>query len=239
MIDSEDTKELHGRDYSIFDDIEEQKAALKELHERSYMILDKGDYEILLEEYYSEFDRLAHRLSFVTSSPNRSTTNPFGSDKKSVEKQKLPVQKERKTNKTTNSSPNVEDKKNVVTQYSNEKQSSAHYFFLKKSDESLGIANAVGLYDPITGSMVLKKGSIIPLNIPTVYRYTGTDIQRRMFIRKHCNTNSCSYVLRNDYVCNSPDDSTILILGYKDNGWNLWKDEKGFTLGQMYNVGKS
>ena len=157
MIDSEDTKELHGRNYSIFDNVEEQEDALNELHERSYMILDEEDYEILLEEYYSEFDRLAHRLSFVTSSPNGNTNTLFNSEKKQIKRQKTSVQKDSSTEKSSDTPSKVEEKELVATKSSNRKQNSTHFFFLKKNDESTGITNAIGLYDPISGSMVLKK----------------------------------------------------------------------------------
>lgn len=74
---STDYKELHERNYSIYGSDEEKEEALKELHERSYLILDKEDYELLFEEYCSEFDRLAKTFSFVSTSLNGSRKSLF------------------------------------------------------------------------------------------------------------------------------------------------------------------
>lgn len=236
MINSDYIKELHERDYSIYDSTREMNAALKELKMRSYMILDEDDNELLFEEYSSEFVRLAHRLSFVTNSPNGSYNALFDSERKQIEKKKSPVQKEIWTDKDVTPTSIKKQEEQVTTQQNNDKQSASRLFYLKGNDDGVGTTEAEGLYDPVSGNFVLKKGSILPLNIPPLHRYTATDIQRRMFVRKNCNTTNNGYVLRKDYLCRTPEDSIILVLGYKDDWLKLWKDKKGFTVGQIYNT---
>ena len=59
-------EELHKRKYSIYENSNAEKIALKELHDRSYLIFDEEESFNLLADYYDEFDRLKNTVSFVS-----------------------------------------------------------------------------------------------------------------------------------------------------------------------------
>ena len=70
-------QELHNRNYSIYDDSETEMSALQELHDQSYLIFDNEETLNLMIEYEEEFDRLSHKVSFVSLQNMANQTDIF------------------------------------------------------------------------------------------------------------------------------------------------------------------
>lgn len=87
-------QELHNRNYCIYDDSEAEEAALQELHDNSYMIFDEDETLSLMIDYEREFDRLSHKVSFVSLQNLAEKRNVFESKPKPVVKEKKEIKVE-------------------------------------------------------------------------------------------------------------------------------------------------
>lgn len=234
----EDTtsKELHERNYSIYDSKEEEIAALKELHNRSYMILNEEDTINLLVEYEEEYDRLSRGLSFFSLQHALKNQDLF---KEAVVKPG--PKKARQSVKTELANViaslilyKAKHKKTVQLSISDDTFTGERFFFIIDKDEKFGKCEVVGTYEPLTGEFILKKGSIFPFDVSSYFRYSVTDIQRRAFLARNCVKFSKGYRLRNDYVCKSPDHAAKIVRGGEVDGWSEWTDSNGRSLKEIY-----
>lgn len=230
-------KELHARDYSIYDDVEEEDAALKELHQQSYMILSEGDTVELLAEYYEEFDRLAHSVSFVTLSWFNRTQDLF-ENKKHVTKE-ISVKSLKKDKAELRIKEKEEKKKSMLGEivamlevYAEDKCKS-HVFHININD---CVRHAIANYDPLSKSFILLKGSFLAREVSASYRYSSSEIMRRNLIKNYCMEGFFGYYLKKDIVCKSPDQAASYVLGYFANGLEEWADDKGRTFAKIYNT---
>lgn len=232
----EDTalKELHERNYSIYDSKDEEIAALKELHQRSYMILNEEDSINLLIEYEEEFDRLSRGVSFVSLRHSLKTQDLFN---EVVVKPTPKPKPKTQTSKTDLAnilasllSHKSEPEKPAQPSMPDETFTEEKCFFILDNDEEFGRCEVSGTYDPVSGMFILKKGSIFPFEVPSCFRYTVTDIQRRAFLARNCVKFSKGYRLRKDFACSSPNHAAKLVRGGEVDGWTEWKDIDGNCL---------
>ena len=226
--------ELHERAYSIYDSKDDEDAALKELHRREYMILDEEETINLLIEYYDEFDRLSHEVSFVSLQQSLKTQDLFKTEIPN------PQPAKRLTNveiiNILSSLIDYKEKSKILEQTSDLDidDPSEHYFYITASDLEFGRCDVVGTYDPLTGSFIIRGGSIFPLEVSSYDRYSTADIQRRMFLRKNCSKKADGYYLRKDYVFKSPNQAAMYVWGREVDGWSKWTDNNGRTLKDIY-----
>lgn len=226
--------ELHERAYSIYDSKDDEEAALKELHRRAYMILDEEETTNLLIEYYDEFDRLSHDVSFVSLQQSLKTQDLFKTDKPNPQTTKRSVKEE-----ISNilSSLIVHKEKNEILQKTSNfdiDNPSEHFFYITEFDLELGRCDVVGTYNPLTEAFIIREGSIFPLEVSPYDRFSAADIQRRMFLRKNCSKKVDGYYLRKDYVCKSPDQAAMYVWGGEVDGWSEWTDNNGRSLKELY-----
>ena len=226
--------ELHERAYSIYDSKDDEDAALRELHRRAYMILDEEETINLLIEYYDEFDRLSHEVSFVSLQQSLKTQDLFKIDTPKPQLTKWLAMEE--ISNILSSLIEYKKKKEVPQQTSVYKinNPSKHYFYITEFGLELGRCDVVGTYDPFMGSFIIREGSIFPLEVSSYNRYSAADIQRRMFLRKNCSKKVDGYYLRKDYVCKSPDQAAMYVWGREVDGWSEWTDNKGRSLREIF-----
>ncbi len=198
-------QELHDRNYSFYDDSEAEKSALQELRDRSYLIFDEEETLNLMIDYENEFDRLSNKMSFVSQQNMSMLTNVFGINPK-------PCQ--------------------IVNEELNSK---SHNFYIHRDFEPTHTCIATGHYDFTAKVFVLHKGSILSLEVASVFRYSAADIQRRVFIKENCAEQSNGYRLKNDHSFSSPDQAACYVLGIHADGWKEWIDDDGEQLGEVYN----
>lgn len=89
-------QELHNRGYTIYDNSEAEESALQELHDNSYLIFDEEETLKLMIEYEEEFDRLSHKVSFVSLQNMAEKSNIFEFKPKSVNNKSVAPKKESK-----------------------------------------------------------------------------------------------------------------------------------------------
>ena len=64
--------------------------------------------------------------------------------------------------------------------------------------------------------------------------YSAAGITRRYILDKFCAKEGRGYRLRRDQVCDSPSAAAALVMGGSTNGWDVWKDVNGRSLGMIY-----
>lgn len=127
--------------------------------------------------------------------------------------------------------PAIETVSNVISQVVDPVlQSKKHVFYLKL----YGICDASGTYDPTTQKFIIRAGSVLALDMSTTYRYSAAGITRRNFLNKFCAKEGRGYRLRRDKICDSPSAAAALVMGGSANGWEVWKDVKGYSLDSVY-----
>jgi len=230
-------KELHARDYSIYDEVEKEDAALRELHGRSYMIMSEEDTTEILTEYYEEFDRLAHSVSFVTLSWFNKTQDLFENkshapkevDNGLLKKDRAESRRAKKREKKNSMLGEIVA---ILEMYAEEK-SKSRVFHINKSN---GVLHATANYCPLSNTFVLLKGSYLALDVSASYRYSSGEILRRQFIKNYCVESLFGYYLKKDVVCKSPAQAASYVLGQFANGLEEWVDDKGRTFAKIYNI---
>lgn len=97
-------------------------------------------------------------------------------------------------------------------------------FYLKS-----GKANAKGFYDE-NGFTVLE-GSII--NSASTPSFTGKE-KRETWLKEFTKPIGFEFELLSDYTFKSPSAASVYCLGSHTHGWDVWKDEKGQTLDEVF-----
>lgn len=235
-----DIKELHERDYSIYDDAKTEQSALQELHDRSYYIFDEEETMELLVEYYEEFDRLAHEVSFYTLQKLNKTQDLFGEVPKVIDKRAEPQ-------KGKQSVPVkiavAENKRNIlvgeiVSMVANhiKTMNTSHVFYINDDGTPFRQCNAIGRYDPLAKCFVLLQGSLLSLDVDSSYRYSVGEMQRRLFIQRNCIRKSDGFYLKKDTICSTSSQAASYVLGWDADGNEEWMDDAGKTLGEVYGL---
>lgn len=235
---AKDIKELHERNYSIYDDAKTEQSALQELHDRSYYIFDEEETKELLVEYYEEFGRLAHEVSFYTLHKLNKTQDLFRevsivADKRAESqksKQSAPVKKVTAENKRD---ALVGEIVSMVAHYI-EIMNTSHIFYINEDRTPFHLCNAIGRYDPLAKCFVLLKGSLLSLDVDSSFRYSAGEMQRRIFIQKNCIKKGDGFYLKKDTICSTPSQAATYVLGRFVKGKDEWIDEAGNTFGKVY-----
>lgn len=94
---------------------------------------------------------------------------------------------------------------------------------------------AFGYYDLSNRMFVLKEGSTWSIDVTSKFRFTATEIRRRLYIKKYCKLVRGNIIQSVDVVCKSPDIAACFVLGDIVNGWEEWIDENGMTLSEIIN----
>lgn len=235
-----DIKELHARNYSIYDDDKAEQSALQELHNRSYYIFDEEETTELLVEYYEEFDRLAHEVSFYTLRWMNQTQNLFLEVPKVTKKRVEP----QKNEESVSIQKDIAEKKRkaligeIISMVENhiETMNTNHVFYIYENENPFRQCNATGRYDPSAKCFVLLQGSLLCLDVDSSYRYSAGELQRRLFIHKNCIRKSDGYYLKKDTICSTPSQAASYVLGKIASGKDEWMDDVGNTLGDVYHL---
>ena len=78
------------------------------------------------------------------------------------------------------------------------------------------------------------EGSILSFDVTSSYRYTASEITRRLFIKKNCKIQNNGYLLVKDAILDSPSMASSYVIGHNCNGWIEWIDKNGKTLKEVY-----
>ena len=97
-------------------------------------------------------------------------------------------------------------------------------FITKKS----GI-NASGEYNEKTGSLVVKKGSILSESIAHSAKFRGTES-----IKKSREGVMNGNVLTKDVAFKSPSTAANFVTGASTNGWIAWKNAAGVSIKELF-----
>ena len=89
--------------------------------------------------------------------------------------------------------------------------------------------DAKGYYDE-SGFTVLKGSKIAPTSVPS---FTWPE-KREREIREYTTKEGDYIVLNINRTFNSPSSACDFCIGSSNNGWIVWKDEKGLTLDEIY-----
>ena len=109
-----------------------------------------------------------------------------------------------------------------------------HLFYIEKQGELGRECKASGYYDEKTKTFVLKEGSRWSSEVTKGYQYTASEFVRRNHIKKSCKQMAGSIIQSRDILCDSPSAAASFVLGRSANGWDEWKDDKGYTLKDIY-----
>ena len=230
----EHIEELHKRKYSIYEDVKAEQSALKELHDRLYIIFDEEEYLNLLTEYYEEFDRLVHEISFVSIQNASKHQDLFleipkvsqrSTLKKIKKKEPSNIKVSENTRKTLISEIVSMVERHIEDSYSN------RVFYITNNTEAFRYCNAIGKYDPVTKSFILQKGSVLSLEVTSSYRYSAEEIQRRFFTQKNCLKKFDGFHLIKDVAFPSSSQAASYVLGRYADGKEEWIDDNGRKLG--------
>ena len=114
--------------------------------------------------------------------------------------------------------------------------SKRHMFYIKKNLGVLRNCDARGYYDPITKKFLLLEGSLLSIEVISTYRYTASEILRKLFIKKNCIKLSSGYHLKKDALLDSPSTASSYVLGCNSNGGIDWADSEGTMLRDIYDI---
>jgi hypothetical protein len=103
-------------------------------------------------------------------------------------------------------------------------QKDKHLFYIKSKT-----CNAKGFYDD-NGFTVLKGSMISQKTVPSL---TWPE-KRKKEINEFTDIIDDNLVLNTDRTFSSPSSASVFCLGFSNNGWDTWKDEKGQTLDEVY-----
>jgi hypothetical protein len=106
-------------------------------------------------------------------------------------------------------------------------RSGLRHFFIKKGNGSFG----EGVYDKKSNMFTLLAGSKIYAS------YFGSFNHKNIYdelTKFYCKYEEPFYILMKDYSFSSPSTAASIILGRSSNGWQVWKDEFGNSLDDIY-----
>ena len=107
----------------------------------------------------------------------------------------------------------------------------AHAFYLRTEIGESDVYDAKGYYDPKSGQFTLKEGSLLSLTIKSEkFDQSAAGHLRANIINKNCTRERNGYRLLADETCKDPIFAASIVIGKTINGWNMWKDNKGFFL---------
>ena len=129
---------------------------------------------------------------------------------------------------------NVQQRSSVTGTKANTSQ--RHMFFIKKNLGVLRNCDARGYYDPITKKFLLLEGSLLSIEVTSTYRYTASEILRKLFIKKNCIKLSSGFRLKKDALLDSPSTASSYVLGRNSNGGIDWSDSEGTMLRDIYDI---
>lgn len=246
MISSADIKELHDRQYSLYNSKREQEEALQELHEQNYMIFDEFETEFLKEEFREEFGKVAHEMSFVSmleQAKKFSTFIPKKQPKKPIKSASLDIWSEQEQKKKAlsevisalltiaNGEPKVREEVLAV-----HKDPYALTFYIIKKGQPNRNCNAHGFYDYKKKKFIIAAGSMLSLDVAPSYASSTSNLQRWNFLNKYCEKRINGYYVKVDAPCDSPSAAACFATGRSANGWVEWKDSTGKTLKDTFKI---
>jgi predicted GIY-YIG superfamily endonuclease len=103
-------------------------------------------------------------------------------------------------------------------------QKGKHIFYTKARN-----VEAKGFYD-VNGFTVLK-GSVIAKDDVDSFSFKE---KRKQFVIEYTSLTADKLIVINDVTFNSPSIAAALCIGRNVNGWDIWKDDKGKTLDEVY-----
>lgn len=246
MTNSADIKELHDRQYSLYNSKREQAEALKELHEQNYMIFDEFETEFLKEEFREEFERVAHEMSFVSMLEQAKKYSIFMPKKvsKKIEKSTshdLLSEQELKNKALsevvaallTIANGDSIARKEVLAAHNDPY---ALTFYIIKKGQPNRTCNAHGFYDHKKMRFIIAAGSMLSLDVAPSYAASTSNLQRLKFLKEYCEKRINGYYVKVDAPCKSPRAAACFVTGRSANGWVEWRDSTGKTLKEIFNI---
>lgn len=107
----------------------------------------------------------------------------------------------------------------------------AHAFYLRTEIGESDVYDAKGYYDPNSGQFTLKEGSLLSLTTKAAkFDQSAVGRLRANIINENCTRERNGYRLLADETCKDPIYAASVVMGKTINGWNMWKDSKGFFL---------
>lgn len=111
-----------------------------------------------------------------------------------------------------------------------------HLFYIRKYLGPQRICDAKGYYDYVSKAFLLLEGSMLALDIVSSYRYTTSNMSRRMFVNTYCEKQKTCYRLKKDVLVDSPSIASDYVLGQKSDGRIEWIDNNGKALKDVYHL---
>ena len=107
----------------------------------------------------------------------------------------------------------------------------AHAFYLRTSIGESDVYDAKGYYDPTSGQFTVKEGSLLSLTTKAVkFDQSAVGRLRVNVINENCTRERTGYRLKTDVIFEGPVCAASVVMGKTVNGWNMWKDSKGYFL---------
>lgn len=103
-------------------------------------------------------------------------------------------------------------------------ESDRHYFYAKGKK-----VNAKGFYD--SNSFIVLSGSEVSETVTPSYK---RPTNREILIEEHAEKKDTKIVLNEDIIFGSPSTGASFVFGSSRNGWDIWKNEEGKTLDEVY-----
>lgn len=116
----------------------------------------------------------------------------------------------------------------IFTAKPDEQVQEQHLFYTEAPTRG---AYGIGYYDKSTSQFILKKGSKFALQV--VPSYKSKD--RNEIIANYCKKIDGELVLQQDLPMDTPSGAAGKVLGRPSNGFDVWKDAYGCTLGKFLN----
>ena len=110
----------------------------------------------------------------------------------------------------------------------------ANIFYLNMNAGIFRTCNAIGKYIETTGNMILKKGSVICLNVVESFKNTSGYAKRDELIKSSCLYKQKVYEVCRDITFPNPSSAATFVLGRSSNGWMDWKNIDGRTLKECF-----
>ncbi len=145
-------------------------------------------------------------------------------------------------NKQTPKAPNLpEHQKDCMDEFSEDLQFLTSFIgcnifdIVKSADKHLFFTkgrgcDATGFYD-VSGFTVLKGSIIAKDSVPSLNKWKE---KREEFINEYTQEKDGKLIMDADKTFSSPSTAADFCIGSSNNGWLVWKDEKGQTLDEVY-----
>lgn len=132
--------------------------------------------------------------------------------------------------------PNIYNQKKLSTSVNNGIIKD-ELFYLNSIGASNKNCEAVGYYDVILDSFIIKEGSLWSLEVSKSYYCTASELKRRTIIKKSCRKNEEFYKQFIDVRCDTPTQAATYILGREVDGRDLWVNKTGRNIKDILNLG--